>query len=110
MNSPDTIRVLVVDDDPAISALLERMLTLEGYFVQLAADAPSAYAAVASYRPDVIVMDVMLPGDTGFTVCQRLKQDAATRLTPVILVTGMTDRASRITGRQAGADDFLTKP
>jgi len=110
MNSPDAIRVLVVDDDPAISTLLERMLTPEGYAVQMAGDATSAYAAVASYRPDVIVMDVMLPGDTGFTICQRLKQDAATRLTPVILVTGMTDRESRISGRQAGADDFLTKP
>ena len=110
MNSPDNIRVLVVDDDPAISTLLGRLLTHEGYAVQLAADTPSAFAAVASYNPDVIVMDVMLPGGNGFTVCQRLKQDAATRLTPVILVTGMTDRESRIRGRQAGADDFLTKP
>jgi len=110
MNSPDTIRVLVVDDDPAVSTLLERLLTHEGYAVHLAADAPSTLAAVASHNPDVVLLDVMLPGGNGFTICQHLKQDVATRLTPVILVTGMTDRESRIRGRQAGADDFLPKP
>jgi putative two-component system response regulator len=110
MNGSENARVLVVDDDPSICALLERLLTQEGYSVYLAADVPSAHAAVTRYSPDVIVLDVVLPGGSGFTVCQRLKQDATTRLTPVILVTGMTDRESRIRGRQAGADDFLTKP
>ena len=110
MDGSENARVLVVDDDRSISALLERLLKHEGYSVYVAADVPSAHAAVTSYSPDVIVLDVVLPGGSGFTVCQRLKQDAATRLIPVILMTGLTDRESRINGRQAGADDFLTKP
>ncbi len=110
MNNSDTTRVLVVDDDPGISTLLERLLIRAGYSVQLAGDAAAAFAAVASYKPDVILLDVVFPEGSGFTVCQRLKQDVATRLTPVILMTGMTDRESRISGREAGADDFLTKP
>jgi putative two-component system response regulator len=110
MNGSENARVLVVDDDPSLSALLERLLKRQGYSVRVAADVSSAHAAVTSYSPDVIVLDVVLPGGSGFTVCERLKQDAATRLIPVILVTGLTDRESRITGRQAGADDFLTKP
>src|SRR5688500_12235265 len=110
MNNPDTTRVLVVDDDPAMSTLLERLLTHAGYAVHKAVDAESTFAAVASYNPDVILLDIVFPGSNGYTVCQRLKQDVTTRLTPVVLVTGMTDRESRIRGREAGADDFLTKP
>lgn len=110
MSSPDITRVLVVDDDAAISTLLERFLTHAGYTVQKAADAASTFAAVASYNPDVILLDVVFPGSNGYAVCERLKQDVMTRLTPVILVTGMTNRESRIRGREAGADDFLTKP
>jgi putative two-component system response regulator len=110
MTVTDGARVLVVDDDPGMSGLLERLLTKEGYSVHVAADAASAGVAVASHNPDVILLDVVFPGADGFTFCQDLKRDAATRLTPVILVTGLTDRESRIKGRQAGADDFLTKP
>ena len=110
MNNPDPTRVLVVDDDPAISTLLERLLTHAGYAVYKAVDAESTFTAVASYSPDVILLDVVFPGSNGFTVCQRLKQDVTTRLTPIVLVTGLTDRESRIRGREAGADDFLTKP
>ena len=110
MSVIDGARVLVVDDDPSVSRLLERLLTTEGYSVCVAVDAASALEAVASHNPDVILLDVVFPGGDGFALCQTLKRDAATRLTPVILVTGLTDRESRIKGRQAGADDFLTKP
>jgi putative two-component system response regulator len=103
-------RVLVVDDDPGISRLLDRLLTREGYAVRIVSDAGAALAEVASYKPDVILLDVVFPGADGFTLCQDLKRDAATRLTPVILVTALSDRESRIKGREAGADDFLTKP
>ncbi len=106
----DGARVLVIDDDPGVSTLLERMLTKEGYSVCVAGDAASALEAVASHKPDVILLDVVFPGGDGFTLCQTLKRDAVTRLTPVILVTGLIDRESRIKGRLAGADDFLTKP
>lgn len=104
------VRVLVVDDDPGVSSWLERLLTKEGYVVDVRADAESALAGVASHNPDVILLDVIFPGADGFTLCEQLKRDTATRLTPVILVTGMTDRESRVKGRKAGADDFLTKP
>ena len=110
MSVIDGARVLVVDDDTGVSGVLERLLTTEGYSVCVAADAASALEAVARHNPDVILLDVVFPGGDGFALCQTLKRDAVTRLTPVILVTGLTDRASRIKGRQAGADDFLTKP
>jgi putative two-component system response regulator len=110
MPDTETTRVLVVDDEPAVTTLLERLLTSEGYAVRIAEDAASAFAEVARFNPDIILLDVVFPGGSGFEVCKRLKQDVATRLTPIVLVTGLSDRASRITGRQAGADDFLTKP
>jgi putative two-component system response regulator len=110
MTGIDGARVLVVDDDPGMSGLLERLLTKEGYSVHVAADAASAAVEVANHSPDVILLDVVFPGADGFTLCQALKRDTVTRLTPIILVTGLSDRESRIKGRQAGADDFLTKP
>ena len=103
-------RVLVVDDDPGVSSFLERLLTKEGYAVDVRVDAASALAGVASHNPDVILLDVVFPGADGFALCEQLKRDTATRLTPVVLVTGLTDRESRVKGREVGADDFLTKP
>jgi putative two-component system response regulator len=109
-NGVDTARVLVIDDEPAHASLLERLLTKAGYAVDTARDIDAAISAIARHNPDVILLDVVLPTGDGFTFCRRLKIDPATRLTPVILVTALTDRESRIKGRQAGADDFLTKP
>lgn len=109
-NAVDTARVLVIDDEPAHAKLLDRLLTKDGYVVDTAGDIDAATAAIARQNPDVILLDVVLPKDDGFTFCRRLKLDAATRLTPVIMVTALTDRESRIKGREAGADDFLTKP
>jgi putative two-component system response regulator len=103
-------RVLVVDDEPGISTLLERLLTNKGYAVGIATDAPTALSAIVKNPPDVILMDVMMPGMDGFTLCKRLKGDPATRLTPVILITGLADQDTKIKGLAAGADDFLTKP
>ncbi|MEO8077846.1 MAG: HD domain-containing phosphohydrolase [Acidobacteriota bacterium] len=102
--------VLIVDDEPALSGLLTRLLTAKGYVVETANDGPSAIAAIAERPPDVILLDVVLPGMDGFTICRRLKNDPRTRLMPVILITGLADRESRIKGLAAGADDFLTKP
>lgn len=109
-NGVDTARVLIIDDEPAHASLLERLLTKEGYAVDTAEDIDVAITAIARHNPDVILLDVVLPKGDGFTLCRRLKIDTATRLTPVIMVTALTDRESRIRGRQAGADDFLTKP
>lgn len=109
-NSVDTATVLVIDDEPAHASVLERLLTKQGYAVDTARDIDAAIAAIARQNPDVILLDVVLPKGDGFTFCRRLKIDAATRLTPVIMITALTDRESRIKGREAGADDFLTKP
>src|SRR3984893_6997100 len=103
-------RVLIVDDEPGISTLLERLLTNKGYAVGIATDAPTALAAIVRNPPDVILLDVVMPGMDGFTLCKRLKGDPATRLTPVILITGLADQDTKIKGLAAGADDFLTKP
>jgi putative two-component system response regulator len=103
-------RVLVIDDDSAVSSLFARILVAEGYRVQTAPDFDSAQDLLDREPPDVILLDVVLPDGDGFSICRRLKDNASTRLTPVILVTGLGDRDSRIRGRLAGADDFLTKP
>jgi putative two-component system response regulator len=104
------LRVLVVDDEETVSAFLTRLLTAEGCVVEVTTDGPTTLQAVTTNPPDVILLDVVIPGVDGFEVCRRLKRDPATRLLPVILVTGLGERAQRIEGLEAGADDFLTKP
>lgn len=103
-------RALVVDDEEAVASLFARILLAEGYSVETASDFDSARQQLDRHPPDVILLDVRLPGTDGYTICKWLKDNAATRLTPVILVTALGDRDSRITGRRVGADDFLTKP
>jgi putative two-component system response regulator len=103
-------RALVVDDEEAVASLFARILSAEGYSVQTASDFDSARQQLDRHPPDVILLDVRLPGVDGYTICRWLKDNAATRLTPVILITALGDRDSRITGRRVGADDFLTKP
>lgn len=103
-------RILVVDDIEANVRLLEAKLTAEYYDVSHAYDGVTALAMAAEQRPDIILLDVMMPGMDGFAVCRRLKDDPATRHIPVVLVTALDGRADRIAGLEAGADDFLTKP
>jgi putative two-component system response regulator len=102
--------VLVVDDVPANAQLLERLLTREGYLVHTARDGETALADVARMSPDLVLLDVVLPGLDGFEVCRRLKADPATHLIPVVLVTSLDERENRLRGIRAGANDFLTKP
>ena len=103
-------RILVVDDIEANVRLLEAKLTAEYYEVLTASDGPTALAMAAAERPDIILLDVMMPGMDGFQVCRRLKDDSETRHVPVVLVTALDGRADRVAGLEAGADDFLTKP
>lgn len=106
----DRPRVLVVDDHPSSRMTAVALLSVEGYDVIEAASGPAALDVVNSGNPDLILLDVMMPGMDGFEVCRRLKQDEHTRLTPIVFVTALDDRRSRLKGIEAGGDDFLTKP
>jgi two-component system cell cycle response regulator len=103
-------RILVVDDIEANVRLLEAKLTAEYYEVSTAMDGPTALAMAARDLPDIILLDVMMPGMDGFTVCRKLKEDPTTRHIPVVLITALDGRADRIQGLESGASDFLTKP
>ncbi|WP_309645704.1 PleD family two-component system response regulator [Phenylobacterium sp.] len=100
----------MVDDIEANVRLLEAKLTAEYYEVLVAYDGPTALAIAAAEKPDIVLLDVMMPGMDGFQVCRRLKDDPETRHVPVVLVTALDGRADRIAGLEAGADEFLTKP
>ena len=102
--------VLVVDDDENVRHVFERMLSTHGYSVSSASDGTTALEAVRRQPPDVVLLDVSMPGVDGFEICKRLKRDQLTRLTPVILVSAIDARAARIAAFAAGADDFLSKP
>ena len=105
-----TARILVVDDVQANVRLLEAKLTIEYYDVVCCNDGATALKLAASEQPDIILLDVMMPGMDGFETCRRLKADPATRHIPVVLVTALDGREDKIKGLDAGADDFLTKP
>ena len=105
-----TARILVVDDIEANVRLLQAKLEAEYYEVLTAPDGPTALIVAAAEKPDIILLDVMMPGMDGFTVCRHLKDDVETRHIPVVLLTALDGRADRVAGLEAGADDFLTKP
>jgi DNA-binding response OmpR family regulator len=103
-------RVLIVDDERQNRQLLEIMLEAEGFVVLTATGGAEALALVAREPPDVILLDVMMPGMDGYQVAAALKGAAATRSIPVILLTSLDDHQARTLGRDAGADDFLSRP
>jgi two-component system cell cycle response regulator len=105
-----TARILVVDDIDANVRLLEAKLSAEYYEVSTAKDGQSALDIALAQLPDIILLDVMMPGMDGFEVCRRLKADTTTRHIPVVMVTALDGRRDRLAGLEAGADDFLTKP
>ncbi len=105
-----TARILVVDDIATNRRLLEAKLQAEYYEVALAASGDEALDAVGAWAPDVVLLDIMMPGMDGYEVCERLKSDPATAHIPVVMITALVDPAERVRGLQAGADDFLSKP
>lgn len=103
-------KILVVDDHPSSRMTAVALLSVEGYEVLEADSGIAALNYVVEANPDLILLDVMMPGMDGFEVCRRLKQDEHTRLTPIVFVTALNDRRARLRGIEAGGDDFLTKP
>ncbi|GAB4469606.1 MAG: hybrid sensor histidine kinase/response regulator [Anaerolineae bacterium] len=110
LREPHECKVLVVDDDPGIVELIRDMLALDGYQILSAQGGLSALKMVAEHSPDVVLLDVLLPDVDGITVCRKIKEDPKTHFLPVVLVTGVNDRARRIDGLRARADDFINKP
>ena len=102
-----SLRILVVDDDTSIRTLLRRLLTIEGYAVDEAADGPAALSAFQSTAPDLVLLDVMMPGQDGLDVLAGLRR---TSDVPVILLTAKDTEADRVLGLRFGADDYVVKP
>ncbi|TFG43143.1 MAG: response regulator, partial [Gemmatimonadales bacterium] len=102
--------MLVVDDEPDITALVAYHLAKAGYRVSTAARGPDALKAAAEERPDVVILDLMLPGMSGYDVLAELRARPETRDVGVILLTARKQEADRIRGLTLGADDYLTKP
>ncbi|MEX0800425.1 MAG: response regulator transcription factor [Dehalococcoidia bacterium] len=100
-------KILVVDDEPTLVATLQYNLEREGYRVATAPDGESALTAAQTDRPDLIILDLMLPGLSGLEVCRILRRDMAA---PILMLTAKTDEVDKVVGLELGADDYVTKP
>jgi class 3 adenylate cyclase len=106
----DGARILVVDDTPANVLLLADLLASRGYGVTTAASGAEALTKIESERPDLVLLDVVMPQMSGYEVCRKIRDNPATRILPVVMVTALDPGEERVKGLEAGADDFLTKP
>ncbi|WBP84843.1 response regulator transcription factor [Kitasatospora cathayae] len=103
-------RILVVDDDPTVAEVVTGYLTRAGHHVDRAADGPQGLALARAHRPDLLVLDLMLPGIDGLEILRRLRATADGADLPVVLLTARGDETDRILGLELGADDYVTKP
>ena len=100
-------RILIVEDDLNLSAIIRENLVFEGFDVDAVRDGSQALGRVSEFRPDLVVLDIMLPGPNGFDICAALRRQ---RNTPVLMVSARAERVDRIRGLNLGADDYITKP
>ena len=100
-------RILIIEDDPSIGKLLRRALILEGYVTELADDGYKGLSAFASNRPDLIILDLMLPGMDGIQLCRRIREESNL---PILMLTARDTVDDRVLGLDTGADDYVTKP
>lgn len=105
-----TSKILIVDDDPAGIATLEAILDGEGYQLEFAQNGASALEKAQRLLPDLILLDLMMPGMDGFDVCRRIRSTPGLAEVPIVILTALDDYESRLTGLKAGADDFFSKP
>jgi DNA-binding response OmpR family regulator len=103
-------RVVVVDDEPAVGAAVRDLLSTEGYDVETPGDAKSALPDLLRAAPDLVILDVNMPGMSGWEFCSLLRRQSATRSVPVLFLTGRQDVRDRITAMQVGGSDYLAKP
>ncbi len=103
-------KVLIVDDEPSALATMEAILAGEGYQIEYAQNGSVALEKADQLLPDLILLDVMMPGMNGFEACRRLRSTPKLAEVPIIILTALDDRSSRLQGIEAGADDFLIKP
>ena len=107
VNATAVRRVLVVDDDPTVNDVVSRYLRRAGFVVDQAGDGPTALRAAAADTPDLVVLDLMLPGMSGLEVCRQLRAHSDV---PVVMLTALGEEADRVVGFEIGADDYVTKP
>ncbi|HYB70308.1 MAG TPA: response regulator transcription factor [Candidatus Bathyarchaeia archaeon] len=103
-------RVLVVEDEPDVAEMIRYNLGREGYDVRVAGNGTDALRQVKEAKPDVVLLDIMVPQLNGWEICRRLKQDRETKAIPVIMVTGRVEEGDKVLGFELGADDYVTKP
>ena len=106
----DKKTILVVEDEEALLRLQSILLVIKGYKVERATDGQAALEAVTRIKPDLILLDIMIPKIDGFEVCRQIKANEATRHIPVIMLTAKKSREDRIMGEQVGVDLYITKP
>jgi DNA-binding response OmpR family regulator len=110
MNKPVRKRVLVVDDTEAVQLLLRRWITLEGYDIDIVSDGDEALKRIESVVPDLILLDVMMPGINGYAVCRKLRENNRTKSTPIIIITALQAAHDSEEAKMSGANEVIVKP